>query len=175
MKINLIVSLILFLSFFPQEKPLSEVVYINPPKKSERITWLQQLSYVKDNYQTSPTLDNTAKCFNTSGIITTFWDVILDSDYLKTMVKTLPEIKASTLEAIEELGMSEDIDRAEIIKVNGIGFFVSCTHIDNEYRYTFDSEYRNYKSISGKIVCKKQDREKAGQIFNALLKSIKFK
>ncbi|MEE1943688.1 hypothetical protein VRU48_01125 [Pedobacter sp. KR3-3] len=176
MKINLIASFLLLLSFLSQEKPLSEVVHITPPKKSESMDWVEHYKYMLKNYRSSPAMDGTTKCFNKNGIIITFWDNILWDDYLKKQVKNLSEMKASKLETLEELGMSNDIDKAEIIKVNDIGFFISCTHVaGDEYRYNFDSEYRNYKSISGRVVCKKQDRKKAEKIFNDLLKSIKFK
>lgn len=173
---TIIISLICSLTFIQQQEPLSSLVNIKPPRNNERLSKSQYSLLIKKRFGKNRTIDEDVKnIYEIDGMILTFKDMILDNDYSKSNAKSLPQIKDEMVEMMKHLHLKNNLDKAEIVKINNIDFFLFKTHLGDNYSYHFTSETRNYKYIIGSIEFEKQDKERADKIFDDLIKSISFK
>lgn len=169
MKIIIIAkSLIIFFLLF-QDAPISSVANINIPSKAEKLNAVTLKKYVGKNFYANKSFKRIKNTYKVGNILIGFEDFIVNNNDSRSINEIKDDMSA---EGEELIAMGKKVT---LETINNRQFIICKSILSNECYYTFYSDFKNKKGISGAVLFKTKDKKNGEKVFDELIKNISFK
>ncbi|KRT13530.1 hypothetical protein ASU31_24065 [Pedobacter ginsenosidimutans] len=156
---------------FINQEPTSQVVNVKVPTGSAKLAKADISKLATRKFKYSEISTQYQNVYSVGDMLIGIKDFRMKAGNEQTLVQKKAEMSAMH----KELKLEDNIDRLEIVKVNGINFLIQESHLRGEHNCTFFSETRNNRGVNGSVQFQEADSIKGRKIFDELLKSISFK
>ncbi len=166
----ILAGLILAVGANAQSKISNHIAEVNLPKSSKNVTMTDFETYGKRKFKRDlKPFDNGKTFIVDDAMFVSIGELQKSAATKKSLEKWKRQLEALYKE------MGQPWDQSEIDTINGTRFYIFEEHRDEEFKSLFYSEDVDDKSVSGFIVYKLKDRDKAHTYLSDLLKNIKLK
>ncbi|CAM3677956.1 hypothetical protein MUGA111182_02720 [Mucilaginibacter galii] len=167
--IILTISALLFsLYAFSQDTTSTQTAVFNLPKGSKKLSKQQYSDYSK-SFKKRPDLLPNDHTYTKDGLL-----IIIRNRAIEYNIKTpLQKRKMQLDDGFKEAKLY--VLQSSIENIDGMNYLIFEYKIDGDYRLNFYTDYVNDSYTIGIINYKSEDREKAHQYLDKLLKNLRFK